>query len=446
MYNKVMNYSAYARRSGFTIVELLVVVVVIAILAAVIAVAYNGVTSQAHEAMADSKLSDLRKQAELLKVEDGSDRYPSVLPGLARSQENVYTSYYDMGDGTNYCVGVRVGGITKHVMSSNGSVKDGVCLSACSGVPHIACSPYSIVSAVAQDSRGDYYALHYSAYSYYQDGGGMHRVKYHAGFSKYDKNLKALWTRVASGSSDGEIDATYNPWGIYVDPQDNVWVADSGNHRYQKFDKNGNFLLKIGGTASGAAPEQFNTPYGLAFTNDGHVWTSDRYNHRLKKYTLQGQLVQTVTTSPGAVLSQPHALYIDAAQNIFVASRTSHTIQKFNAAGQFIATIGAGVAGSGDGQLREPTNVLVDPGNGDIYTYEIQNRRISVFNASGAFLRNFSVASNPSMPNHRSFNMIWQGDDIMLSVQSAGNVVLQLVSKSGETKKVIERKELLLGL
>jgi tripartite motif-containing protein 71 len=41
------------------------------------------------------------------------------------------------------------------------------------------------------------------------------------------------------GSSDGQFIA---PIGIDVDSLDNVYVADFGNHRIQKFDSNGNFM------------------------------------------------------------------------------------------------------------------------------------------------------------------------------------------------------------
>ena len=49
------------RLNGFTIVELLIVIVVIAILAAITVVAYTGVQQQAIESKAQSDLSTLQK-------------------------------------------------------------------------------------------------------------------------------------------------------------------------------------------------------------------------------------------------------------------------------------------------------------------------------------------------------------------------------------------------
>ena len=39
--------------------------------------------------------------------------------------------------------------------------------------------------------------------------------------------------------------------GIAVDSEDNVYVADTSNHRIQKFDSNGNFITKWGSEGTG---------------------------------------------------------------------------------------------------------------------------------------------------------------------------------------------------
>lgn len=53
---------------GFTIVELLIVVVVIAILAAITIVAYNGITGQARKAAIQSSLSQLARKAQVAQL------------------------------------------------------------------------------------------------------------------------------------------------------------------------------------------------------------------------------------------------------------------------------------------------------------------------------------------------------------------------------------------
>jgi prepilin-type N-terminal cleavage/methylation domain-containing protein len=63
-------------RAGFTIVELLIVVVVIAILAAITIVSYNGITEQARNSQLLGKVDSYAKALQLYKVKNGA--YPLV--------------------------------------------------------------------------------------------------------------------------------------------------------------------------------------------------------------------------------------------------------------------------------------------------------------------------------------------------------------------------------
>ncbi len=57
-----------------------------------------------------------------------------------------------------------------------------------------------------------------------------------------DHLFKGMWG--SRGSADGQFN---NPRGIAVDSDGNVYVADSGNNRIQKFSRFGTFLKKWGG-------------------------------------------------------------------------------------------------------------------------------------------------------------------------------------------------------
>lgn len=69
---RMKKHSQNPRPSGFTIVELLIVVVVIAILAAITIVSYNGIVSQSKVSRAQSDLTAIRKKLELYKIDNST--------------------------------------------------------------------------------------------------------------------------------------------------------------------------------------------------------------------------------------------------------------------------------------------------------------------------------------------------------------------------------------
>jgi prepilin-type N-terminal cleavage/methylation domain-containing protein len=68
--------NSYYRQSGFTIVELLIVIVVIAILAAITIVSFNGIQTRANNSSRVSEFSQWRKSFEIYKINTGA--YPVV--------------------------------------------------------------------------------------------------------------------------------------------------------------------------------------------------------------------------------------------------------------------------------------------------------------------------------------------------------------------------------
>jgi prepilin-type N-terminal cleavage/methylation domain-containing protein len=98
-YNKSMRKNI----SGFTIVELLIVIVVIGILAAITIVAYNGVQNRAYDTSVQSDLRNIAKQLEVGRVDSPTNSYPVTNATIAAVVNiNVNKNSYVAGSTAGY--------------------------------------------------------------------------------------------------------------------------------------------------------------------------------------------------------------------------------------------------------------------------------------------------------------------------------------------------------
>ncbi len=112
------------KQAAFTIVELLIVIVVIAILAAITALAYNGLQARAAGAALKSDLSQASKQLGLIHADEGN--YPGDDSSLKKSTG---TNFQYSGGGSSYCLTATSSrsGVPAYRVSNTGGVTEGVC-------------------------------------------------------------------------------------------------------------------------------------------------------------------------------------------------------------------------------------------------------------------------------------------------------------------------------
>jgi DNA-binding beta-propeller fold protein YncE len=131
------------------------------------------------------------------------------------------------------------------------------------------------------------------------------------------------------------------PRGVAVDRAGNLFVADKDNHRIQVFDPAGNFVRMWGrhggdGTA-GKANGEFNTPYSVNVDPNGTVTVADTFNHRIQRFSSQGVFLGVVGRNGGdgsagagpGEFRTPYGVASDCRANLYVTDEGNERIELF---------------------------------------------------------------------------------------------------------------------
>ena len=186
-----------------------------------------------------------------------------------------------------------------------------------------------------------------------------------------------------AGSGQGEF---LSPRNLAIGPDGRIYVADSGNHRIQVFDEDGQFLTSWG--SFGSDPGLLNEPWSLAL-DDEYVYVTDTWNYRIQKFTLDGDFVASY--GQGGVLGEEAAgdalgiffgprdiTFLDD-NRLLITDTGNHRLQVMDQDGEFLNQIGnSGQPGGLLGQFYEPVGVAVSP-DGFVYLTDTWNGRVQQF-------------------------------------------------------------------
>jgi len=226
---------------------------------------------------------------------------------------------------------------------------------------------------------------------------------------KLDKNGNlSRFAGSLQGYEDGDATkAKFSfPEDIVIDSQDNLFVADSGNHRIRKISKTGSMSSFAGdglqdnddGSFKNAS---FNYPKALAIDANDNLLVADSANNSVRLLIKQSSHVFTFAGNNRAGLvdgpalsasfNTPSDLAINSQGEIFVADTNNHAIRKIsNNAGNWLVSTISGFFGPGnqDGSLNEasfnhPVSLDFDP-DGKLYISDRDNNKIRAidFNTS----------------------------------------------------------------
>ena len=209
----------------------------------------------------------------------------------------------------------------------------------------------------------------------------------------------------SEGSGNGQFK---DPGLAAVDASGDVWIVDTENARIEKFSSSGSFIAAYG--SKGTGDGQFSHPWGIAINQStGSVFVSDLSNHRIEKFSEEGTFemaigwgvkngkaeLETCTTECKAgiagsglgQLHEPSGLTISANGDVWVVDEANDRVVGLSATGQYLSEFGS--EGSGNGQLNSPQGIAIS--EGEFYVADTGNSRIEELSPVGSYLGQFGT-------------------------------------------------------
>lgn len=196
----------------------------------------------------------------------------------------------------------------------------------------------------------------------------------------------------SAGNGPGQL---AEPRGLAIDAQGNLIVADTGNHRIQVFDAQGQPKFSAGTLGSGEG--QFNEPRGVAVDAQGNIYVADTWNARVVKLDPTGKFLKSwgagadIGGGRSAMMTDgtqagnnaaplgfygPRALALDAQGNVYIADTGNKRVVVTDGEGAYLYQWG--YAGNQPGAFNEPVGIAVDA-QGDVYVADTWNGRVQIF-------------------------------------------------------------------
>ncbi|XP_048806590.1 E3 ubiquitin-protein ligase TRIM71 [Lagopus muta] len=269
----------------------------------------------------------------------------------------------------------------------------------------------------------------------------------------------------SEGDSDGKL---CRPWGVSVDKEGYIIVADRSNNRIQVFKPCGTFHHKFG--TLGSRPGQFDRPAGVACDVSRRIVVADKDNHRIQIFTFEGQFILKFGEkgTKNGQFNYPWDVAVNAEGKILVSDTRNHRVQLFGPDGVFLNKYGfegalwkhfdsprgvtfnheghlvvtdfnnhrllvihadcqsarfLGSEGSGNGQFLRPQGVAVDQ-EGRIIVADSRNHRVQIFESNGSFLCKFGTQGSGFGQMDRPSGIAVTPDGMIVVVDFGNNRIL----------------------
>ncbi|MBN1584642.1 MAG: TIGR03663 family protein [Anaerolineae bacterium] len=204
------------------------------------------------------------------------------------------------------------------------------------------------------------------------------------------------------GTESGQFN---QPRNVAVGPDGSIYIADSGNNRIQKLSSDGRAITSWGhackmyesleGCQQPNGAGGFYDPWGIAVDADGFVYVADTWNHRIQKFTSDGEFVTmwgqygTVDSANGGMdlLWGPRDIAIASDNTVYISDTGNKRILVYTANGEYVSQWGG--RGINSGEFDEPVGIAISSAaSADqerTYVVDTWNQRIQVFSGSEHF-------------------------------------------------------------
>jgi len=191
--------------------------------------------------------------------------------------------------------------------------------------------------------------------------------------------------------------------GVFVDAKQHIWVTHLPEVLTEEelYEEPWNVVTPpapAGGGRGGAAPA------APAATKEKpvQIGTCCKAAPPVLEFDQQGKLVQGWGQGSYTDMTdwprEPHGIFVDHQDNVWVGSYNRHRVMKFSREGKHLLTIGEyeKTNGSADTHLLGgPSGIWVDPKTNEVFISDgYRNRRVIVFDINGKYLRHWGAYGN----------------------------------------------------
>ncbi|HOU12664.1 MAG TPA: NHL repeat-containing protein [Anaerolineae bacterium] len=274
----------------------------------------------------------------------------------------------------------------------------------------------------------------------------MDRGNYRIAHFGADGRLRGAFGKFGVGPEN-----IHSGWDMGLDSHGNLYICnfvfseddDLIHDGVKVFTPAGQFLREVGGQDY-AADRLARKPYGLDIDAQDRVYIADFNTSTLRVFDAQGRALGTFFGEVGAAPGQFNGIndvaVDDARALVYLVDNINCRVQQFalafTAAGTpeltFVRSFGE--YGDGVGQLAYPQGIAVDEATGRIYVADNANRRIQVFDVEGQNLASFA----PLDVHNWQVLLLTVGPDGSIYATDGYNNVIWVFEPDGAVRRRIE--------